>query len=73
MNYGFNDIINISMDNIERKIAYPTCQIGYLVERIGANKKTFYSYSNYPQCSFKVENKKYVESKVRCPHYGGVM
>lgn len=73
MNYGSNDIINISMDNIERKIACPTCQTGYLIERIGANKKIFYSCSNYPQCSFKVENKKYVESKVRCPHCGGVM
>lgn len=73
MNYGSNDIINISMDNVERKIVCPTCQTGYLVERIGANKKTFYSCSNFPQCSFKVENKKYVESKVRCPQCGGVM
>lgn len=73
MDYASSDIINIQRETIEKKISCPICKTGHLVSKIGKNSKTFYSCSNYPQCSFKIEELKYVKSKVRCPKCGGVM
>lgn len=73
MNYNSNDIINIEMDNVERKIYCPVCKTGHLIKRNGIKNKSFYSCSNYPQCSFKIEDLRYIKSKVRCPKCGGIM
>ncbi len=63
----------IPVDYEESKsISCPACKTGKLIERIGPHSK-FVGCTNYPACTFKVQDLSVLENPVYCKWCGGLM
>ena len=63
---------NAGFSEKAKRINCPKCSTGILVERKGANKKTFVGCSNFPQCDFTCNDLSVLVEPVRCK-CGGIM